>query len=267
MTIRHAVATWGVLAGVALAARADDPAPPPAPSAADAVFGAAAAAARGATVANVVPSTFRTQLVVDNRFPPKVKGAKGEPVKDDDRDPRDRTGKIHCLVCEYGLSPVVAVFVRADLKGARGDAGLGKLIKGTDALIPKYRSDKLAAFVAYLKTEGGPKLVAVKAADGTDQKVVAAKEYPDDEKREAAVKDLRDFAAAVAADNVPFGLSATTSPSILAFGIDDTAPVTVVIYNRLRMVRRWELKLDDLTDEKVAEILAATEEMTAGKQK
>jgi hypothetical protein len=79
-------------------------------------------------------------------------------------------------------------------------------------------------------------------------------------------KELRDYAAAVGADNVPFGLAPTTSPSITAFGIGDT-PVTIIIYNRLRMVQRWELKLEDLTDEKINEILAATEAMIGGKKK
>jgi hypothetical protein len=261
MTIRRAVAVFGVLAGLALGAPAQDPAPP-APSAKDTARAAAAAVARGATVANVVPATFRAQLVVDNRFKPG-KNADGS----ESRDPRNRTGNIHCLVCEYGLSPVVAVFVRADLKDAKADGGLGRLIKGTDALIPKYRSDKLAAFVTYLKLEAGAKVVTVKAADGSDEKVEAAKEYPDDEKRDAYAKELRDFNTALGVNNVPFGLAATSSPSITAFGIEENTPVTVIIYNRLRMVQRWDLKLEDITDEKINEILTAAEAMITGKQK
>jgi hypothetical protein len=176
---------------------------------------------------------------------------------------------MHCLVCENGLSPVVAVFVRSDLKGLGANSGLGKLIKGTDALIPKYRSDKLAGFAMFLKLEGGTKLVTVKKPDGTEEKVEAPKEYPDTEvdKREAAVKEVADFAAAVGAENVPFGLAPTTSPSITAFAIGDETPVTVIIYKGLRMAQRWELKTDDLTDAKVGEILDATEEMITGVKK
>src|SRR2546429_374810 len=148
MTIRHAVAALGMLAGAALVAPAQPTPPPPsAPTPAALALSAASTAARGATVANVVPSTFRMQLVVDNRFKQLVKNTDGS----ESPDPRNRTGKIHCLVCEYGLSPVVAVFVRSDLKGVDAGTGLGKLIKGTDALIPKYRSDKMAAFAAFLK--------------------------------------------------------------------------------------------------------------------
>ena len=93
-------------------------------------------------------------MVVDNRFPLVMKPEKG-PIRDENRDPKDRTGKIHCLVCENGLSPVIAIFVRGDLKAEKAGApdrtaGLKKLIKGADTLIPKYRSDKLAAFAMFL---------------------------------------------------------------------------------------------------------------------
>jgi hypothetical protein len=263
MTIRHVVAAFGLLGGAALVAPAQ-PAPPstPARTATDNALQAASVAARGATVANVVPGTFRMQLVVDNRF--KQTGKNANP---DARDPRNRTDKLHCLVCEYGLSPVVAIFVRANLKDVPPTSGLGKLIKGTDSLIPKYRADKLAAFVAYLKLEGGVKVVTTKGPGGSEEKVQAAKEYPDDEKRDLYAKEERDFATGVGAENVPFGLAPTISPSLAAFGIDEGTQVTVIIYNRLRMARRWELKMDELDDAKIAEILNATEEMIAGKKK
>ncbi len=262
MTFRHVAVGLGLFTLAALAA-AQEPAKP-----ADAAVSAAQAAARGAGEANVVPGAFRAQLVVDNRFPPKVRGGKGA-TKDDDRDPRDRTGKIHCLVCENGLSPVVAIFVRSDLKGLTADTGLGKLIKGADGLIPKYRSDKLAGFAMFLKLDGGPKLVTVKKPDGSEDKVEAPKEYPDTEvkKREELVKQVADFATAVGADNIPFGLAPTASPSITAFGVGETTPVTVIIYKGLRMVQRWELKSDELTDAKIREILNSTEEMITGAKK
>lgn len=247
MSLRLAVALGGLVAGVALAS------------------GAAAQEPKGGAkrdLSNVVPSTFRSQLVVDNRFPPKNK-----PPKDDsDRDPRDRTGKMHCLVCEYGLSPVSAVFVRGDISKLGPTDGLSKLIKGTDALLPKYRSDKLGAFVTFLKLEGGTKAVTVKGDDGSDTKVAIDLEYPHDEARDAKAAEVRAYAAVVAADNVPFGLAADKSAALTAFKVEETAAVTVVIYNRFRIAQRWELKMADLTDEKVAEILAATEAMVRGKK-
>ena len=119
----------------------------------------------------------------------------------------------------------------------------------------------MAAFVMFLKLEGGDKLVKVKTADGGEKEETAAKEYPDDEKRDVYAQEISAFAAALNADNVPFGLAPTASPSIKSFGIDDATPVTVIIFNRLRMVQRWDFKLDDITDEKIGEILNATEQM------
>lgn len=261
MTIRYVVAAVGILAGAALVARAQEPAPVADPTA-DAVA-VGRAVVRGASLANVVPGSFRAQLVVDNRFKQPVKESDGT----ESLDPRNRTGKMHCLVCEYGLSPVVAVFVRADLKGVDAGSGLGKLIKGVDSMVPKYRADKLSSFAMFLKLEGGPKLVTIKGPDGSETKVEATKEYPDDEKRDIYAKEIRDFANAVGADNVPFGLAPTVSPSITAFNIGETTPVTIIIYNRFRTAQRWELKLDELTDEKIGEIFSATEKMITGASK
>ncbi len=263
MSIRHAALALGVLTGAALSLAPAQDVPPPvpaAPTATESALAGAAAFARGASRANVVPQPFRAHLVVDNRYKAKVKNIDGT----EGTDPRNRTGNIHCLVCENGLSPVVAVFVRADLKGLDATSGLAKLIKGTDTLIPKYRSDKLAAMAHFLKLEGGPKPVALPGGD-PEKPVIAAKEYPDDENRDQYVTEINDFAKAVLADNVPFGLAPKISPSVSAFGIGDVQ-VTVLIYNRLRMVERWELKLDELTNEKISEILTATEDMIRGKQ-
>lgn len=234
MTIRHAAAALLAATAVALVGRAQPPATLP---------------------KNVVPSTFRSQLVVDDRFKDPVTNADGTKGP----DPRNRTGKIHCLVCENGLAPVVAVFVRADTADAKVEPGLTKLLKGTDALLPKYRADKLAAFAVFLALDGGQKLV--KLTDGTEKE--ADKEYPDDEKRDAKAKDVKDYAAKTATPGIPFGLAGGDSKALKDFAVGDEA-VTVVIYNRLRIVNRWALKADDLTDEKIGEILNATQAMITG---
>lgn len=259
MSIRVAAALAGLLISVGLTARAQEP---KGGELEPTIISASRTVIRGGQNSNVVPSPLRAQLVVDNRFPPKVK-----PPKDDgDRDPRDRTGKMHCLVCEHGLSPVVAIFVRGDVSKVGATDGLSKLIKGADALIPKYRSDKLSAFVMFLKLDGGTKAVTVKGEDGSDTKVAIDLEYPHDEVRDAKAAEVRTYAGVVNTENVPFGLLADKSAAIRAFAIDDMVPVTVIIYNRLRTVQRWELKSDELTDEKITEILAATEAMTRGKK-
>lgn len=230
--------------------------------------GLAAAQDPKAAPAEAVPATFRAFLVTDGRYiPKKDKDGKEEP------EVRNRNGKLHCLVCENGLNPVVAVFVRADPKTLGPDSGVAKLAKEMDALIRDYRADKLAGFVMFLRLEGGTKVVTVKTkqADGTEveTKVEQDLEYPDDEKRAAHVKDIQDFIAPLNLPNVPFGLAPDKSKVITAWGIKDTDDVTVVFYNRMRVVGKpWAFAKDsDLTAEKVAEIRkAVVDTITGGKK-
>jgi len=240
-------AAAGLLSLVGLAALAQDPKADP-----------------KALPADVVPSTFRMFLVTDGRFPPiKVAEGKEEP------DPRDRTGKIHCLVCENGLAPVVAVFVRADAKTLGPDSGVAKLAKGLNTVIGDYRAYKVAGFVAFLRLEGGEKTIKLTAPDGTETTVTTDREYPDDEKRDGYAQDIRDFAAAIKTPDVPFGLAPEKSKAVSAWGIGDKDEVTVVAYYRMRTIAPpWRFaKAADLTDAKVNEILSTVVEKVTGKKK
>jgi hypothetical protein len=221
---------------------------------------------------NVVPSAFRAFLVTDGRFPSaKAPDGKEQP------DPRNRSGKIHCLVCENGLAPVIAVFVR--LKGPASDLGTDKgvadLITKTNRMIsqPQYRANKLASFVMFLRLVGGSKDVTVKTKQGKDEvetKVKEDLEFPDEDdlKRAEYVDDIKKFAAALNVPNVPLGLVAEKSKALTEWGVKDTDDVTVVLYYRMRKVGKpWTFaKYDDLTDEKVNEILKTAADLLADKK-
>jgi hypothetical protein len=218
------------------------------------------AAPRPAVPANVIPSTFRAFLVTDNRFPPLRDGQGKDAVERP--NPLNRAGKIHCLVCENGLAPVVAVFVRPEAKAFGAESGLAKLARGVNALIPKYRADKLAGFVMFLNLEGGKKAIKIPGAEGgTETALTVDREYPDDEKRDDYAAQIRDFANAVDTPNVPFGLAADKSDAVSAWKIGEKDDVTVIVYYRMRVVGQpWRFaKHADLTDAKVAEILKAVE--------
>jgi hypothetical protein len=231
---------------------------------------------------DVVPSTFRMFLVSDKRFEP-LRDVEGKLLKGPDGkdvpNPKNREGKVHCLVCEYGLAPVVATFIRADPGKVGPDSGVGKLLKGVDALIAKHRADKLAAFVAFLRLDfkndkGLPNFeqkvvtVTTKNAAGMDveTKVNQDKEYPDDENRNVYAKEIELLATGLNTPNIPFGLAPEKSKTITDWGIKNDE-VTVIIYYRMRIVGQWRFaKVSDLTDEKIAEILKATEATFAGKK-
>lgn len=212
--------------------------------------------------ADVVPATFRALLVTDDRFPP-IKEGEGKNAKEMP-NPLNRAGKIHCLVCENGLAPVVAIFVRAEAKAIGPDKGVAKLVKDLNALIPKYKSDKLAGFVMFLNLDGGKKSIKIPGAEGgTDTTLTVDQEFPDTEldKREGFVKDIRSLANAVKAAYIPFGLAPASSDAVKAWRIGEKDDVTVVVYDRMRVAGKpWVFpKLSDLTDEKIAEILKSVE--------
>lgn len=216
---------------------------------------------------DVVPATFRAFLVTDGRFT-AVKTPDGK----EQTDPRNRTGKIHCLVCENGLAPVIAIFVRADPTTLGRDKGVAELVTRANAMIanPKYRANKLAAFVMFLRLESGTKTVTVKTMqDGgeVETKVKQDLEYPDDENRDEQAAKVRDFAVALNTPYVPFGLAAEKSKALTEWGIKDTDEVTVVVYYRLRKVAApWTFRSAmDLTDEKINEILKTVESAMANK--
>jgi hypothetical protein len=207
----------------------------------------------------VVPATFRAFLVTDGRFPPKV----SPPTKAEDRDPRDRTRKMHDLVGENGLSPVVAVFVRADQDKVAG-GGLVKLVQAVDKKVPEYRADKLSGFVLFLRVEGGPKPpVAVTEEDKSVKMVELDSEFPDDEKRDVYVTEVEAVAKEANAPNIPFGLAPANGKAAAAWGVKPEDEVTVVIYSRMRVRNRWAFPAAGPNDEQIATIIKETEAMIA----
>lgn len=257
--------TAGPAAGLFLAAAvvtAQPPAQPPAQP----------AKASTAQPGEIIPATFRSYLVSDDRFPPKAK----TPERPDGRDDRNRTERMHDLVTEYGLSPVVAVFVRSDPKDL-ADSGVVKLARALDANLrladatvksqeervkrQRYRANKLAGFVQFLRVEGTPKQVTVNSADGKSEMKELDAEYPDDEKGEAVREDIRRLAKSAGVPNVPFGLAPVAGANVAAWGIKPEDAVTVVLYARYRVHKRWTFGATGPTDAEIATILAEVDAM------
>lgn len=248
--------TAGLAAGLLLAAAAaaqDTPPPPGQPG-------------------GLIPATFRAYMVSDDRFPPKEKTAD----RPDGRDERNRTDRMHDLVSEYGISPVVAVFVRTD-PAKLADSGVVKLAKALDANLKvvdetvksqeervkrqEYRANKLSGFVQFLRIEGMPKQVTVTKADGTSEVKELDAEYPDDEKGEAVREDIRRLAKEAATPNVPFGLAPVAGKSVAAWGIAPADEVTVILYSRFRVYKRWTFPAGGPSDEQVGEVMREMDAM------
>lgn len=78
------------------------------------------------------------------------------------------TGRQHCLVCEYGLDPVVAIFAR-ETKG-KDAAALQHLLANLDGILPKHADAYLRAFVVHLSPHAIHS--AIKPRDEDTKKVV-----------------------------------------------------------------------------------------------
>jgi len=214
----------------------------------------------------LVPAPFRSYIVVDDRFPPRVAGS----TNPDDRDPKNRTNKMHDLIGEQGLHPVLAVFVREDAKKLTPTGGVGKLAAEMNKLmtLPEYHGAKLASFVIFLKVEGPQKSVTLTNPDKTQTVVELDAEYPDDEKRDQYAGDIRDLAGGIKAPNVVFGLAPAKSKAAAAWAIADTDEVTAVLFDRIRVVNRWKFKADaGPTDDEIKAIIVAVEQTVLGDKK
>jgi hypothetical protein len=193
-----------------------------------------------------VPAGFRSYLVQDDRYPTPA-GADGKPGL---KDPRNRTAMLHDLVAELGLNPVVAVFSRAT---PTPDASVGPLLKRLDELPAAHRK---------LQDRGRP----VRAVTPFVVFLALEKEYPEDEARDAKAGQVRELAAALKTPRVVYGLAAGKSAQAEAWRLADDAETVVVVYDRMQVLKRWDLKPGDLTDE-VVKAVAAEADRAAGVMK
>ena len=168
-----------------------------------------------------VPSGFRMYLVADGRFPAK--------------DDRNREGKLHDPVTEYGLGTVIAVIVRGVPKD--GADPVVAVMKKQQELAAKYRMQRLGAWVAFL---------------------ALSKDFPADDDRDKRIQETHTLAKAADVPLLSIGVSeatvaagdgakegATQAPKQVKewqIGPDDA--VTIVVYHRFKIVKRWKFTAD-----------------------
>jgi hypothetical protein len=138
-------------------------------------------------------------------------------------------GKFHCLVSENGLNPVVAVFVR----GSEVSEPVMKLLEKLDEIIPRNERIRLASFVVFM-SEGISDVV---------------KEDDQREKEAAEIFDKTNKLKYVAAALESFAL---VKP---LFKLDDQAEVTVVMYNKYKVLLNQSFPKEDLKDKKLQKLM------------
>lgn len=157
-------------------------------------------------VGDAVPGPFRMYVANDTRF------EKG--------NPNLRTGRMHCYICEAELNPTVAIFARTP---AAADAPAIKVAKALNPLITEQKANRLGAFVAFL---------------------TLGKEYQLEDGRDAKAKQVAETAIQADAKNVPFGLAAGKSPQTDLYSLQDGHDLTIVFFDRMKVVQIWTFTAD-----------------------
>lgn len=166
-----------------------------------------------------IPTTFRSQVVVDQRSTPD--------------NFRNRTNKMHDFVCEHELNPTIAVFARTI--PSEKDGALGKLTNALHRLASeeKVMADKFGVFMIFLSID---------------------MEFHLDDKRDVQGDLIKKYAEVVASPMVPLGLAAKKSKQVEAWKIGDEE-ITVIFYHRQKEVKRWAFAADKPEAGEVAEIV------------
>lgn len=157
-----------------------------------------------------------------------------------------RVGKFHDLITRYGLNPTVAVFLRDDPPGA--DQPVEKLLQALDVAVRKHRNDRLHAFAVFLtlapEDAAGDKATPKFLTDDNRRKRVEKIEQFQKQAKlnEVAEGELPD-------QRVPLAIAPSSSDHTRAFGLKDEAKVTVILYDNLRVRKRFEFTENKPMDE------------------
>jgi hypothetical protein len=149
--------------------------------------------------------------------------------------------KFHCLVCQYGLSPVAAVFVRGD----DVDDGLLDLLKELDKAVAKYDRANFRSFAVFLDKDilDDDK----RAAPAEDAWKDADVFFKDDDRRMKLAKKLtQEVQEKAELKNVVLSLYNEVGPK--GWNLPRDKYVTVVLYRNHLVVESKSFGKDELKD-------------------
>lgn len=153
----------------------------------------------------------------------------------------ERAKKVHCLVVQNELNPVVAIFSTVVPQNA--DDPVGGLLAKVEDLIAKNKSAKLGAFAIFLTLE---------------QDLLA------DKNSDAKIAQLEGMVTNLKLKELIVGLEHPQAKAVSNWGIGTKDVVTVVLYDRHKVIARYAFTVEkdkELTKKNVDEIAAAVEKM------
>jgi hypothetical protein len=152
---------------------------------------------------------------------------------------RTWASKYHCLVCEHGLNPVVAIFAREP-----GDANqpLTQLLKRLDDAVSRHQKGQLGGFVVFLNED-----------------------FAKEDRRGSLVQRLENLANGIKLQQVTLAVDGAAGPS--GYQINPEADVTVVLYVQHKVVANYAFRKGGLSEKDVETILAEVEKLVPAKKK
>jgi hypothetical protein len=154
-----------------------------------------------------------------------------------------RKDRYHCLVCDYGVEPVVLVFAREPAEGK--DEALSDLLKKLDDAVERHQDKFLHSFVVFLSPDapGAPA-----GAEETPEKLV---------KEATARVDLnaRLLTRAEKLKTLVVGSFPAEGPK--GYKISNQAEVTVLFYSGFKVEKNFAFKAGELQPDNVSIIIKA----------
>jgi hypothetical protein len=146
----------------------------------------------------------------------------------------ERKGKYHCLVCQYGLKPVVLIFTR---ESPEVGSPVTKLVKDLDAAIAEDQTATLRSGIVFLSEEKDPA---------------------------ALEKKLTDWAEAAKLKNVVVAID--KADDLTSYDLAKDAEVIVLVYDKLRVVKKHTFGKDKLTDKDAKAIVSEAQGLVEKKK-
>jgi hypothetical protein len=152
-------------------------------------------------------------------------------------------GRQHCLVCQNGLSPAVLVFAREPAEGK--DQPLQHLMKKIDGLAAKHSDKTLGAFVVFLSPDARNSVQ--NAVEGGVEDLL---------KEAKARNDLIARLQARAEGLAHTIVACYPGEGPKDYNVNPKAEVTVVFFERLKVLDNWAFAAGQMTEKDVDAIAA-----------
>ncbi len=157
-------------------------------------------------------------------------------------------GRYHCLVCEFGLNPVILVFAR-EKKDEKNEV-LVKLLQEIDKAIAEDRDGALKGFVVFLSPYARSSVTEANLDElkktSDPQKLNAEALY-----RDELLQQLEGYAAGL--KNVIVAAYPAEGPE--DYNLSDKAEITVLLYQRHKVRENFAFAPGTMTDDDVTMIM------------